>query len=170
MSDTKMSTPEKKLFISNPKYCPECGSEEIRTPELHHNQCEKCLQEFFDDVDYSDCYPKILRKRTSTISSLESKLAELERQLAIESSEASDRSQEANHYNWLDEQNEKLTEKLADYEGALKYYGDDSSWFGTNLAANVIEPKDLEPFKDPEYVTRGGKQAREVLKKHGVEL
>jgi ribosomal protein L37AE/L43A len=35
-------------------FCPECGSYEIRRLGIKHLQCERCYQEFFTDVDYTD--------------------------------------------------------------------------------------------------------------------
>lgn len=41
------------------RYCPECGSTINRVlldcGQENHYQCEKCYQEWFSDVDYSEC-------------------------------------------------------------------------------------------------------------------
>lgn len=36
------------------RYCPECGSDEVRHQEGEHKQCAACHQEWFSDIDYSD--------------------------------------------------------------------------------------------------------------------
>ena len=61
---------------------------------------------------------------------LQQKLDRAERALLIESSEPEERSQEASHYNWLDDKNEELQQKLDRMEKELveeKYLNDMAS-------------------------------------------
>lgn len=47
------------------KYCPECGSEDIRYEEGRHKQCKNCHQEWYSDIDYTDVVMGNLAKRFS---------------------------------------------------------------------------------------------------------
>ncbi len=54
------------------------------------------------------------------IKGLEAENEKLNRALRIESSEPEERSQEANHYNWLDDKNEELTAENARLKAELE--------------------------------------------------
>lgn len=74
-------------------------------------------------------------------------------------SELNDASQEANHYNWLDEQNEKLQSRLAECEKAFK-----------NLFDSISEPLFSDnrlPYVDVQILKEDLKEAREYFKKWG---
>jgi predicted RNase H-like nuclease (RuvC/YqgF family) len=67
-----------------------------------------------EDVDWT---PQEIYDLREENASLKRRCEELERALRIESNEPEERSQEANHYNWLEDQNEKLKalcEKMAE--------------------------------------------------------
>jgi uncharacterized FlaG/YvyC family protein len=67
-----------------------------------------------EDVDWT---PQEIYDLREENASLKRRCEELERALRIESNEPEERSQEANHYNWLEDQNEKLkalSEKMAE--------------------------------------------------------
>jgi ribosomal protein L9 len=67
-----------------------------------------------EDVDWT---PQEIYDLREENASLKRRCEELERALRIESNEPEERSQEANHYNWLEDQNEKLkalAEKMAE--------------------------------------------------------
>ena len=77
-----------------------------------------------------DYYPETEQSLIKKNEELQQKLDRAERALLIESSEPEERSQEASHYNWLDDKNEELQQKLDRMEKELveeKYLNDMAS-------------------------------------------
>jgi regulator of replication initiation timing len=78
-----------------------------------------------------------IKKLKSENAALVAENLKLERALAIESSEPRDRSQEAAHYNWLDDQNAALTLENTDFRAALVEIGIGEVDYGNGQMGNM---------------------------------
>lgn len=76
----------------------------------------------------------------------------------MEGQEPSDRAQEAAHYNWLDDQNEKLRAKLERAKLGLKFYADEKDWCTSTVSFDP-ESSLIQYFMEE----NGGQKARECL-------
>ncbi len=67
-------------------YCPECGSDayrEDRSLGNEHRQCEKCQQEWFTDIDYTDAVQSNLSERQKLEAELREANSKLQRHYEV---------------------------------------------------------------------------------------
>ena len=130
--------------------------------ELPQERCGdrfQCFEEEKFDAGFNEalslCLPILAKKNL--------RIAELERALAIESQEPEERSQEANHYNWLDNENEKLQMRIRELEEKALNDKDEILATLSNLSSHGLDNTDCTE----EEITYA---LNEVLKYFGEKL
>lgn len=131
-------------------------------------------QEINDELDFEGTKEEVFQDFCAGYNLSQKEMQEkldqervIERAYLIENNSLEERSQEATHYNWLDDQNEKLQNNLDEAVEVIRFYADVNTWTSDNThdpERVVIKEMDFHCTQEEGII--GGKRAREYFEKY----